>query len=73
MSELLAAIEPDSLNRADLDALVQEHICNGEHKTAVFWAEKRLALCSDWPMYKKYPEIAEYLNVSQTLSLLFEF
>ncbi|CAD5228911.1 unnamed protein product [Bursaphelenchus okinawaensis] len=51
------------LSRSDLDALVDEHVQNGEYKTAVFWAEKRLALCSGWPAHKRYPEIARYLNV----------
>jgi hypothetical protein len=54
----------ESLSMSDLDALVDEHIYNGEYKTAVFWAEKRLALFSNRTINQRLPEIAKYLNVS---------
>jgi hypothetical protein len=54
----------ESLSVSDFDALVDEHVYNGEYKTAVFWAEKRLALFANRTLTQRLPEIAKYLNVS---------
>lgn len=54
----------DALSVADFDTLVDEHIYNGEYKTAQFWAEKRLALFANRSFTQRLPEIAKYLNVS---------
>ena len=53
----------DTLNISELNALVDEHVRNGEHKTALFWAEKRLALYADCPLIQRLPEIANFLDV----------
>jgi hypothetical protein len=54
----------DALSITDFDTLVDEHVFNGEYKTAQFWAEKRLALFANRPLTQRLPEIAKYLNVS---------
>ncbi|KAI6191912.1 hypothetical protein M3Y97_00279100 [Aphelenchoides bicaudatus] len=53
----------EALSLADFDTLVDEHIYNGEYKTAQFWAEKRLALFANRPLNQRLLEIAKYLNV----------
>ncbi|KAI6205184.1 hypothetical protein M3Y94_00763900 [Aphelenchoides besseyi] len=63
MAEELAESNEPILKLNDFDCLIDEHVRNGEYKTALFWAEKRLALFADRPLIQRLIEIAKYLNV----------
>lgn len=51
------------VDMAGLEALVDEHLKCGEHETAMFWAEKRLAIHGGRPFDEQLPGIARFLVV----------
>ncbi|KAI6226429.1 hypothetical protein M3Y99_01292700 [Aphelenchoides fujianensis] len=59
MNEDSADVNDSVLQLADFDGLVEEHVRNGEYKTAL----KRLALFAHRPLVQRLPEIANYLNI----------
>lgn len=52
-----------SLNRNELNKLVEEHLLNGDYDSAVFWAEKVISLTPGKSVKDKLPEIATYMAV----------
>jgi hypothetical protein len=54
----------NSLSKAELDRLVEEHLRSDDTQTAAFWAEKRLAIDGGRTLNERLPQIAQYLAVS---------
>lgn len=53
----------ESLDKNALKCLVTEHLENGEHESAVFWAEKIVALSSGKNVMENLPDLAYFIEV----------
>lgn len=52
-----------SLDREELERLVEEHLKSDDTQTSTFWAEKLLAIDKGKTLNERLPQIAQYLSV----------
>lgn len=48
---------------AEIDSLVQRYLASAQYKTALFWADKRLALCRKNGSQPSFVDMAEFVKV----------
>ncbi|VDN08049.1 unnamed protein product [Thelazia callipaeda] len=59
----LSSVRDLDADLSEIDILIQRYLANTQYKTAVFWADKRLALCRKSGFKVSFIDVAHFIKV----------